>query len=161
MKMKDSLVVCYSYTGNTYSVAQEISRQTGGPLCELYPKQPYPMIFTKLLEQARKEIESEFCLRLFPLEKNIEEYDMIYVGTPNWCGTIAPPVSSWLKQNNLAGKVVVPFYTHCGGGHGNIEADVSALCPQSVVAKGISVVNDGGGGLSEKIATWLNEIKRM
>lgn len=157
--MKEDLVICYSYTGNTFHVAEEIIRQTGGTLCEIYPKQPYPTNFTQLLEQARKEIELGKQINLFPMKEKPEDYEVIYIGTPNWCGTIAPAVTSWIAQNNLDGKIIAPFYTHCGGGHGNIEEDVRALCPKSVVVKGIGIVNDGGPGLSKQMESWLKEIK--
>lgn len=54
------LIVCYSYSGNTYRVASEIKRQTEGTLCEIYPKQPYSMGYETILEQVRKEIETGF-----------------------------------------------------------------------------------------------------
>lgn len=157
--VKDVLIVCYSYSGNTYQAAREIQNQTGGVLCEIYPRQPYPMIFTKLLEQVRKEIESGFRPHLFPIGEEASDYQTVFIGTPNWCGTIAPPVSSWLSQTNLAGKTVAPFYTHYGGGQGNIEADIRSLCPQAAVKRGISIINDGGTGLPEQIALWIEKIK--
>lgn len=85
------LVVAYSYSGNTYKIAQVISRMTGGDFCDIYPWQPYPMSFPELLEQVRKEIAAKYRPRLLPFLYSPHHYDTIFVGSPNWCGTIAPP----------------------------------------------------------------------
>lgn len=157
--MKNALIICYSYSGNTYKAAEEIRKQTGGTFCELYPLQPYPLNFNRLLKQVRKEISSGSYPRLFPVKECPEDYSTIFLGTPNWCGTLAPVVSSWLLQKNLTGKIIAPFYTHCGGGIGNIEADIQSLCPNSEIRKGISIINDGGSRLPEQITLWLKGIK--
>lgn len=156
--LEKSLIVCYSYSGNTWEVAKEIHRQTGAPLCEIYPKQPYPMLFESLLSQVREETDSGFLPHLFPITERVEDYDTIFVGTPNWCGTVAPPITAFLKQNNLEGRLLFPFYSHCGGGRGNVEQDIRRMCPEAIVGEGISIVNDGGSALTEKIASWIKKI---
>lgn len=155
---KKSLIVCYSYSGNTWKVAEEIRRQTGAVLCEIYPKQPYPMLFESLLARVRWEVEAGFLPGLFPINERIEDYGRIFVGTPNWCGTVAPPITAFLKGNNMEGRLLMPFYSHCGGGKGNVEEDIRRMCPGATVGEGISVVNDGGSTLAENIAFWLKKI---
>ena len=63
-KLKQVLIVSYSYTGNTHKIAQEIQKLTGGDLCEIYPWQPYPMAFPELLAQVKREIAAGYRPRL-------------------------------------------------------------------------------------------------
>lgn len=159
MKMENKiLIVCYSYSGNTYRIAEEIRRQTGGTLCEIYPKQPYSLGYQTILEQVRKEIETGFHPHLFPLPIDVNSYDVIFTGTPNWCGTVAPPLASWLAEHDLQGKTVIPFWSHCGGGTGNIERNIRKLCPRSKVMGEFRAINGGGTDLPGKIAAWLKEL---
>ena len=83
------------------------------------------------------------------------DYDVVFVGTPIWCGTIAPPVAAFLAKYKLAGKVVAPFYSHCGGGLGNLQKDVQALCPAAQVKPILAVTNDVGEKLKQTLRTWL------
>lgn len=79
----------------------------------------------------------------------------MFVGSPNWCGTIAPPLASWLRGNDLSGKRVLPFASHCGGVAGDMQKDVAALCPKAQVGPTLEVLGDGGGRLGEIVALWL------
>ena len=88
------LIVSYSYSGNTHRIAQEIQRATGGDWCEIYPWQPYPMAFPELLKQVKREVQAHYRPRLLPVSFSPHPYSVIFVGTPNWCGTIAPPLAS-------------------------------------------------------------------
>lgn len=151
------LIVCYSYSGNTYRVASEIKRQIGGTLCEIYPKQPYSMGYETILEQVRKEIETGFHPHLFPTPVCLEKYPVIFAGSLNWCGTVAPPLASWLSGRDLSGKIVLPFWSHCGGGWGNLDQDIRKLCPKSEVRGAFHTLNDGGSELPKKISAWLKE----
>lgn len=152
------LIVCYSYSGNTYKIACAIRDLTGGTLCVLYPRQPYPMQFQPLLAQVRGEIARGYLPSLLPGLEKAADYDALFVGTPNWCGTIAPPLASYLAGNSLAGKPVFPFYSHCGGGKWNIGADIRRLCPKAIVQTDFNSVNDGGEQLTEKVAQWLRAV---
>lgn len=160
---KKILVVAYSYSGNTNRIAQVISRMTGGDFCDIYPWQPYPMAFPELLEQVRKEIAAKYRPRLLPLCCFPQKYDMIFVGSPNWCGTIAPPLFSWLKGNDLSRKDIYPFCSHCGGVPGNMQKDVQKICKKSQVHECLSVINDGGEDIENIVIEYLlkNDILSM
>lgn len=78
------LIVSYSYSGNTHRIAREIQKLSDGDLCEIYPWQPYPMSFPELLAQVRQEVRSNYRPRLLPQPYFPKEYDVIFVGSPNW-----------------------------------------------------------------------------
>ena len=77
------------------------------------------------------------------------------MGSPNWCATIAPPLASWLYNNDLSGKIILPFYSHCGGVTGDVRNDIAKLCPKSDVREALSVLNDGGQNLTELLRQWF------
>jgi len=150
-----TIIIYYSHSGNTEKVACMIHKANGGTLCTIEPEYPYPKEYNAVLERSKKEIQTGFRPPLQTKVESLESYDTVFVGSPNWYNTIAPPVATFLAENNLSGKTVVPFYTHGGGGVGNIERDIAKLCPQSKMLPGLSIygsdVNDA------KIAAWLQK----
>lgn len=154
--MNRPLIVSYSYSGNTRRVAQGLQGVTGGDWREIHPWQPYPMAFPELLAQVRREVQGGCRPRLLPGAGSPKPYEVIFVGTPNWCGTIAPPLASWLAGNDLSGKVILPFYSHCGGVQGDLRRDIAGLCPKAEVGEALDVMGDGGSRLAEILTAWLN-----
>lgn len=75
--MPKILVACYSYTGNTLRVAEEIQKLTEETLYSIYPWQPYPPDYQKLVRQARREIRENYFPRLLPTNVRAEDYDVI------------------------------------------------------------------------------------
>lgn len=150
-----TLIISYSYSGHTHQIGAALQQATGGDWCEIYPWQPYPMAFPELLAQARKEIKGHVHPRLLPVFHSPRSYPVIFVGTPNWCGTMAPPLASWLYHNDLAGKIILPFYSHCGGVPCNLRRDIQDLCPKAEVREALGVLDQETPGADEKIQQWL------
>ena len=149
------LIVSYSYSGNTHRIAQEIQAMLKCDWCEIYPWQPYPMAFTELLEQVRKEIRTGYYPRLLPGSRSPYSCRIILAGSPNWCGSIAPPLASWLYRNDLSGKIILPFCSHCGGVEADFRREIARLCPRADVRETLEGVGDGGEGLREMLRQWL------
>ena len=153
--MKETLIVSYSYSGHTHRIAQALCALTGGDWREIYPWQPYPMAFPELLDQVQKEVQTGYRPRLLPGAGNPRSYAVTFVGSPNWCGSIAPPLAAWLRQHGgLAGKTVLPFYSHCGGEPGDIAGAVRSLCPKAQVAPAFAACPDEDD-LAAKLDAWL------
>lgn len=153
----DILVVYYSWHGNTRKMAELIAKEAKGELFELLPETAYTTDYNAVVAQARTEIKKGFRPELKSLPKNATAATIL-VGTPNWCSTIAPPLATFLEQYDLKNKTVAPFYTHGGGGSGNIEQDIKRMCPSSHVLKGFGVYNGGGADATAQISNWLNTI---
>ena len=127
---KDSpkvLIAFYSYSGNTRAAAMQIQKKVGGDLFEIKPAKAYPTNYKKCLAVSKQEIRDG---HLPPLaeEIDISKYSIIFIGSPNWWGTIAPPVGTFIKNSGIEGKIIIPFFTHGGGGMQNCEADVQKYC---------------------------------
>jgi hypothetical protein len=105
-------------------------------LFEIKPEKAYPADYSTSVAQARKECSSGFKPKLTTTVKNMDQYDVIFIGSPNWCSTIAPPVLSFLSAYDLSGKTVVLFVTHGGGGMANCEKDFRKNCPKANILKG-------------------------
>lgn len=153
--MNRPLIVSYSYSGNTNRIAQKLQAATGGDWCEIHPWQLYPMAFPELLEQAKREIQAGYYPRLLPGTRSPRPYRTVFVGSPDWCGTIAPPLASWLSKNDLAGKTILPFYSYCGGVVGSFRKDIVKLCPKADVREPLGIIDDGGEHLEEILREWL------
>ena len=155
---KKILIVYFSHSGNTTKVASAIQELCGGVLFEVQPLSDYPKAYNDIIKQSKIEIEAEEKPKLKVDIENAESYDIIFVGSPNWWSTMAPPISSFLSGHNFSGKTIVPFSTHGGGGSGYIAQDISLLCPDSNVLDIFETYDNGSNGLESKVASWLSQI---
>ena len=106
------LTVYYSHSGNTKECARQIHQQARGDIVEIIPVDPYPQNYDAVVAQAKQELKSGYKPALRTRVENIESYDVILVGSPNWWNTVAPPVMTFLSQYDLSGKAIFPFITH-------------------------------------------------
>ena len=155
--MNGILIAYYSLFGGTRSLAEEIAIQTHGILRELVPDNNYAFDYNTAVKEARSEVARGFCPKLIAGNESIDDFNIIFVGTPNWFSTMAPPVLSFLRKHSFAGKIVIPFCTHGGGGAGKIEKDVAEACKSSVVLPGLAAQGDHW---PEAVQAWLERLKR-
>ena len=136
------LIVYYSYSGITRRLAEDIALITDGNLRELKPQKPYSFSYNTAVKEARAEIEKGYCPPLLQGAEPIEDTDVIFVGSPNWLKTFAPPVLSFLRSVDLSGKTIIPFCTHGGGGFGRMIEDYKRECKNSIIKDGIALRGD-------------------
>lgn len=151
------LVIYYSRSGNTREIAHQIHQMVGGDVIEIQPVDPYPDDYNEVVKQANLELKSGYKPPLKTKVENIGSYDVIFLGSPNWWHTIAPPVQSFLSQADLSGKIIVPFITHGGGGSGRSVADIAALCRDSTILDALVVRGDRPG--KKAITEWLSKFE--
>lgn len=140
--MSLALVAYYSYSGATRRLAEEIARQTGAALLTLTPETPYAFDHNTAIRELRNEIERGFCPKLVSDCEAAQKCEIVFVGSPNWLNRFAPPVLSFLRQTDLAGKTVVPFCTSGGGGLGRMAEDFKRECPRSALLDGLQAAAD-------------------
>ena len=114
-------VVYFSWSpdGNTRFAATTIAKKAGAALFEIKAETPYNSDFNKCCDEAKPECYGKKLRSIKPIEGlDLAKYDVVFVGTPDWWGTMAPPVRTWVTQNKdaLKGKTVCIFQTHGGGG---------------------------------------------
>jgi len=152
------LIAYFSKTGNTRSVANEIQKNIGGDIFEIKTINPYPEDYRATTIQARNEKDNNLRPELTAEVTNMASYDIIFVGYPDWWGTMPMGVFTFLGKYNFAGKTIVPFCTHEGSGFGTSISDLKNTCPQANVLQGLALRGSSAAGSQEEIAAWLKTI---
>jgi flavodoxin len=154
--MSKTLVVYYSYSNTTKILAEDIAIITDGDIRELIPEKPYSFTYNGATKEARSEIERGYCPKLLSGNEPINDYEFIFVGTPNWFKSFAPPILSFLRSVDLSGKTIIPFCTHGGGGFGQIEINISKEYPNSKLLPGFAATSDFD---DKQVQDWIDAIE--
>lgn len=153
------LIAYFSHSfGNTRQIAHMIQKETGGDIFEIKPKTPYTKVHKDVVAQARKEIDAGFKPKLVAMPEKLDEYDVIFVGTPNWWNTMAPPVATFLSNHDFSGKTLVPFTTHGGSGLGRYPEDMKKLCPKANFLEGETFSRNSIPDSGDAVAKWIRRI---
>jgi flavodoxin len=156
---KKMLVAYFSHSGNTRVIAEQIKAITGGEIFEIKPVKNYPSAYQAVVDQAEKEINANYKPQLKSEAENMDTYDVVFIGSPNWWSTIAPPVATFLSSHDFEGKTIIPFITHEGNRMGRSVSDIKKLCPAASIEaehsfRGRSVQNS-----QNEVSEWLRKIK--
>lgn len=152
------LVAFFSHSGNTRAVAQMIHEQVGGDLFEIESVAPYPKDYDATVDRARKEQDASARPKL---ARHLPggRYDVVFLGYPDWWGTMPMPVFTFLEETGcLAGTTVVPFCTHEGSGFGRSIEDLAKACPKARLVSGFSVRGKAARGSRSEVQAWLKRI---
>ncbi|MDO4587986.1 MAG: flavodoxin [Planctomycetia bacterium] len=155
---KKILVVYFSHSGNTRTMAQQIQKATNGDLFEIVTVDKYPRDYDAVVAQAKKEQEANYRPALKTKCDNINDYDVVFVGSPSWWGTVGMAVMTFLESVDLSGKTVVPFMTHEGSGLGRTVADLKKLCPESNFLTGHAIFGSRIKSSESQVVSWLRQI---
>ena len=147
------LIVYYSYSGITRRLAEDIALITDGELRELKPQKPYSFSYNTAVKEVRYEIENKHCPPLIEGAEPVGEAEVIFIGSPNWLKSFAPPVLTFLKTVDLSGKILIPFCTHGGGGFGRMMEDYKNECNNSIIKDGLALEGDYS---FDELQNWLN-----
>ena len=154
---KKILIAYFSWDGNTKIIAQKIQAQIKGDLFEIKCAKPYSSNYQTVLKEAKREQKDRVRPKLVTHVENMEEYNIIILGYPNWWGTIPMPIVSFLEEYDFSGKTILPFCSHGGGGLGRSVSDITKLVPNARVGSGLAIHYSGGLDLDSKIKKWLEE----
>lgn len=116
-----SIVVYYSATGTTETVAKLFQEKTGADIVEIVTSEPYNTEYNALIEQYQKEMQAGITREIQPVDVNFDDYDVIYLGSPVWFGHCCGPVETFLKSYDLKGKTIIPFFTFGSGGNTAVD----------------------------------------
>ena len=133
------LVLYYSQTSNTKTVAQEIANKLGADMEEIVAVNPYDGDFQATIARCNEEREQGITPEIKPIVANLADYETIFIGYPVWYGTYAPPMGAFLKQADLSGKKIVPFCTFGSGGLDSSVKDLAKAQPNAEILSGYGV----------------------
>ncbi len=146
--------------GNTEIVAQKIAERTGGNLYRIETVRDYPSGYEACTRIARQELEENARPRLINNMKDLERYDTIFLGYPNWWGTMPMAVWTFLESYDFTHKRLVPFCTHEGSGAGRSIADIRKLAPAAIVMPGMALRGGDAARSDREIEKLIGAINR-
>lgn len=126
-------------TGNTEIAANILQKITSADIFKIEPVVPYSTDYSQCIDQAKqdKSRNARPEIKIYP--SSLDKYDTIYLGYPNYWGTMPMVMFTFLDKFNLSGKTIMPFCTHEGSGMGSSESDIKKLCPNADVKKGLPI----------------------
>lgn len=144
--------------GNTQYVASIIKEATGGELFEIRASHAYPGAHKELIDAAKKEIDSNARPKLITHIKNLKDYDVVFVGFPNWWYDMPMPIYSFFEEYDFSGKTVVPFCTHGGSRFSDAIKAIRELEKNATVLDGYAIARDRVPESKAGVLKWLEKI---
>lgn len=154
-----TLIVYFSWGGNTKTVANHIHDLIGGDIVEVETVIPYPDTYEEVTRIAPGELASDYRPELKTKVDNMDEYDTLIVGTPIWGGHLTPAMKSFLASYNLSGKAIAPFCTHGGSGTAQSVNDIHSVCPNSTILGSLAVYGSRAESSRTDVEKWLKQIE--
>lgn len=147
--------------GNTEVAAKMIQEMTGSDMFHIEAVKPYPKDYTEATEVAKAELRANARPELTHHMDNIDIYDVIFLGYPNWWGTMPMPVFTFLEEYDFSGKTITPFCTHEGSALGSSVRDIKKLCPRSNVLDGLPIKGSDVNKAQNEVSAWLLNLRRQ
>ncbi len=151
------LIVYFTWSGNTRGIAHQIQEMTGADIFEIQLVQPYSTDYNTVLDQAQRDQKIQARPQLANHVENMEQYDTIILGYPNWWASIPMPIASFLEEYDFSGKTILPFCSHGGGRFGQSLTAIAKLAPDATLAEGLAINYSGGPNLCDEILAWLRQ----
>lgn len=145
-------------TGNTGVVADMIAQATGADLFSIRTVEQYPDTYDATIDQGQQEQSDGARPELATHLENLDSYDTIFLGFPNWWGDMPMAVYSFLDEVDLSGKTVIPFVTSGGSGFSNTISTIQQMELQATVQEGLSIGASSATGAQQQVESWLSEL---
>lgn len=145
-------------TGNTGVVADMIAQATGADLFSIRTVEQYPDTYDATIDQGQQEQSDGARPELATHLENLDSYDTIFLGFPNWWGDMPMAVYTFLDEVDLSGKTVIPFITSGGSGFSNTISTIQEMEPQATVQEGLSISGSSATGAQQQVESWLSEL---
>lgn len=145
-------------TGNTGVVADMIAQATGADLFSIRTVEQYPDTYDATIDQGQQERSDGARPELATHLENLDSYDTIFLGFPNWWGDMPMAVYTFLDEVDLSGKTVIPFVTSGGSGFSNTISTIQQMEPQATVQEGLSIGASSATGAQQQVESWLSEL---
>ena len=149
------MVAYFSYSGTTRTVANAISERTGGDLFEIAVQDGYSNVYT----ESNREIRKDERPALKDTVEHMDEYDIVFVGYPNWNADLPMPLYTFLEEYDFSGKTIIPFNTHGGSGFSRTVQTISELQPNATVrSDGLSISRNDVEGAESEVVNWVQSL---
>ena len=156
--------VGYIEKGNTHIIADMIADATGADIFEIVPEKDYPHDdYNECIEIAKKELQSD-ARPAIKGDIKVEDYDVVFIGYPNWWGNPPMCVYTFIEKHDWNGKTVIPFITHEGSGMGGTDRKIAAACEgaNTLTGKGLAVqgkvAQENRESAQKSVNSWLERL---
>lgn len=156
-----TVVIDGEVLGNTQYMAYVIQEQTGADIFRIEAETPYPLNHDTLVDQAAEEQAQQARPAIAAQVENMADYDVVYLGYPNWWGDMPMILYTFLEEYDLSGKTVIPFNTHGGSGFSRTIDTIRELEPEATVLDGLSISRDHIQDAEQEIVDWVQEIQNQ
>ncbi len=133
------IVVFHTYTNHTKIIAQNIAKKLNCDILELKPVEEYSKDYQTVVDEYQNNESDKKTPKIEKINVDLSKYDEIIIGSPVWWYTITPVVRTFLKENDLSGKTIIPFATNAGW-LGRTFKEIKSLCPNSTVKNEMNIV---------------------
>lgn len=154
----NTLVAYFSWSGNTEKMAEMIQAETGADVFEISPASPYTDDYDALLDQAQQEQSRNARPALSAEVENWDDYDVVFVGYPNWWNDAPMIVYTFLESYDWTGKTLIPFCTSGGSGFGSSLESVAESASGAVLGEGLHIMGDDVEGAQENVTEWISAL---
>ena len=147
----------YKYTekGNTEIVAEKLAAITNADIFKCDPVKAYSKEYDKCIEEAKKDLEENARPEIKPFDKNMADYDTVFVCYPIYFGTMPMHMFTLLEGLDFTGKTVKPLCTHEGGGFGGSQRAVKKACKGATMAEGLAIVGGKANECDKLLRDWI------
>lgn len=143
-------------TGNTGVVAHMIAETAGAALFSIQTVEKYPDTYDATIDQGQEERNADARPELASLPENLDQYDVIFLGFPNWWGDMPMALYSFLDEVDLTGKTIVPFVTSGGSGFSNTISTIESMESGATVQDGLSISGSSATEAQDQVSEWLS-----
>lgn len=141
-------------------MAMTIQEAVGGELFRIETTEQYPLEHSALVDKAKLEQNKDVRPELATHIDNLNQYDTIFLGYPNWWGDMPQPLYTFLEEYDFSGKTIIPFNSHGGSGFSNTIKEIKKLQPDATVSnEGLSISRNDVSGSAQKIIDWAKGIQ--
>lgn len=149
------LIAYFSWSGNTKQLADIIQEQVGGKLFEIEPETPYTDDINELSGIALQEQRDNTRPALNSLVEDMNQYDVIFIGFPNWWNNMPMPVFTFLEEYDFSGKTVIPFTTYGNGVWGKSVDSIKEMLPEDTILEGLAIQEHELQDAPAEVSEWL------
>ena len=158
LKDGETLVVYFSAQGHTKDVAEQIAEDLNADIFEIVPATPYSDDYDAVVDLAQAEQSEDARPAIADSIENIADYDVIYVGYPNWWGDMPMILYTFFDSYDFSGKTVAPFCTSGGSGLSDTVNAIKELEPNAAVTEGLHIGSSASSNPDDAVSEWLSEI---
>lgn len=150
------LVAYFSWSGNTRTMAEAIQTHLDTDLFEITTVNGYSEDYNTVLDEAQAEQRENARPELAEQVEDMEQYDVVFLGYPNWWGDAPMAIYSFLDAYDLSGKTVIPFVTSGGSGFSRTISAIEEAEPEATVIEGLALSGSSVGSAGDQITQWLD-----